>query len=70
MKKIWKLLSKDDKYLDAIQNLTLDEIDTMPESGDGKAVFLKPMNQKELEQYNFESDPKIKKLIEKLKIYG
>lgn len=49
--KMWKLSNKDDKYLEAIENITNEEIVKIPNKSNGKAVFISEMNEDEYNQY-------------------
>lgn len=66
-KKIWSLANKDEKYLDAIQKLSWENINNIPEVGNGKAKFIPFMTEKERDDYVYNQQPVWKKFNEKLK---
>lgn len=68
--KLWKLSSKDPEYLKAIENLSKEDIQEIPEKGNGKAVFIPLMSEKERDQYLHDQEPvwaKFKKKLSELK---
>lgn len=66
-KRLWDLSSKDSEYLKAIEGLTKEDIQAIPESGDGKAVFIPLMSESERDEYLREQEPKLGKFYKKVK---
>lgn len=66
-KRLWDLSSKDAEYLKAIEGLTKQDIQAIPESGDGKAVFIPLMSESERDEYLREQEPKLGKFYKKVK---
>ncbi len=66
-KRIWDLSDKDPEYLKAIESLTKEDIEAIPEKGDGKAVFMPLMNESERDAYLKDQQPVWKKFNERLK---
>lgn len=66
-KRLWDLSSKNAEYLKAIEGLTKEEIKAIPESGDGKAVFIPLMSESERDEYLREQEPKLGKFYKKVK---
>lgn len=40
IKKLWKLSKKNSEALSVLENLTQEQLDLVPDEGDGKAVFI------------------------------
>jgi hypothetical protein len=66
-KRLWDLSSKDSEYLKAIENLSKEDIQAIPESGDGKAVFIPLMTESERDAYLKDQEPVWRKFNAKLK---
>lgn len=66
-KRLWDLSSKDTEYLKAIEGLSKEDIKAIPEKGDGKAVFIRMMSEKERDEYLHDQEPVWKKFKERLK---
>jgi hypothetical protein len=66
-KRLWDLSSKDAEYLKAIEGLTKEDIQAIPESGDGKAVFIPLMSESQRDEYLREQEPKLGKFYKKVK---
>lgn len=66
-KRLWDLSSKDPEYLKAIEGLSKEDIKNIPDRGDGGAVFIPYMSEKERDQYLHDQEPVWKKFNEKLK---
>lgn len=52
--KIWNLAEKDDKVLKAIESLAPETVKKLPSRGNGKAVFMRDMDQEALDKYRHE----------------
>lgn len=65
--RLWKLADKDPEYLKAIENLSKEDIQAIPNKGNGKAEFIPMMSEKERDQYLHDQEPVWKKFNEKLK---
>lgn len=66
LKTLWSLSSKDPEYLKAIEGLTAEDIKNIPERGDGGAVFIPYMTEKEKEDYIKNEQPVWKKFYQRL----
>ncbi len=64
IKKIWALSKKD---LTVLDDITMEDIKELPNTGDGKAEFIPMMSENERDEYLKNQDPWYKKLNEKLK---
>lgn len=64
--KLWTLAGKDPEYLKAIEGLSKEDIKAIPEKGDGNAVFIRLMSEKERDQYLHDQEPVWKKFKERL----
>ncbi len=49
--KMWKLSNKDSNYLEVLENITTNDIEKIPDKGNGKAIFISDMNDEEYNQY-------------------
>lgn len=67
IKRLWDLSSKDPEYLRIIENLSKKDIKTIPEKGNGKAVFIPMMSENEKREYLKNQEPVWKKFNDKLK---
>ncbi len=67
IKRLWSLSSKDPEYLKAFEGLTKEDIANIPDRGDGGAVFIPYMTEKERDTYLKEQEPKWKKFYDRLK---
>lgn len=65
--RIWSLADKDPEYLKAIEGLSKEDIQAIPEKGNGGAVFIPLMSENEKREYLKNQDPVWKKFNEKLK---
>jgi len=63
---LWTLADKDPEYLKAIENLTKEDITSIP-SGNGKATFIPLMSESQRDQYLHDQQPVWKKFNERLK---
>jgi len=63
-KKLWELSKKDLKVLD---DITMEEIKELPNTGNGKAEFIPMMSVKERDEYLKNQEPWYRKLNDKLK---
>lgn len=66
-KRLYDLSSKDPEYLKAIEGLTDEDIKNIPDRGDGGAVFIPMMNDKEKSDYLINQQPMWKKFNDRLK---
>lgn len=66
LKKIWTLTSKDPEYLKTIEELSDKEINSIPNAGNGKAVFIPLMSEDERDKYLRDQDPFWNKVYKKL----
>jgi len=64
--RLWNLADKDPEYLKAIENLSKEDINNIP-NGNGKAVFMPLMTEVERNEYLKEQEPVWKKFNERLK---
>lgn len=64
IKKIWELSKKDLTILD---DITMEDIKELPNTGNGKAEFIPMMSEKERDEYLKNQDPWYKKINDKLK---
>ena len=64
--RLWNLADKDPEYLKAIENLSKEDIDNIP-NGNGKAVFMPLMTEVERNEYLKEQEPVWKKFNARLK---
>jgi len=64
IKKLWQLSKKN---LNALDEISLEEIEKLPNTGNGKAIFIPMMTQPEYEEYIKNQQPWYKQLQEKLK---
>ena len=64
--RLWNLADKDPEYLKAIESLSKEDIDNIP-NGNGKAVFMPLMTEVERNEYLKEQEPIWKKFNQKLK---
>lgn len=65
--RLWTLADKDPEYLKVIESLSKEDIKAIPEKGNGGAVFIPLMSEKERDQYLHDQEPVWKKFNEKLK---
>ena len=64
--RLWNLADKDPEYLKAIENLSKEDINNIP-NGNGKAVFMPLMTEVERNEYLKEQEPVWKKFNARLK---
>lgn len=67
LKKLWTLTNKDPRYLKAIETLTVDDIEKIPDKGNGGATFIPLMSESERDSYLKNQEPMWKKFNEKLR---
>lgn len=56
IKKLWALTRKDQKAIETLENLTPEQLQAMPEEGDGKAEFFGPATDKDLLDFQREEE--------------
>jgi len=64
IKKIWELSKKD---LTVLDDITMEDIKELPNTGNGKAEFIRFMSENERDEYLKNQDPWYKKINDKLK---
>lgn len=67
LKKLWTLTNKDPQYLKAIETLTVEDIEKIPDKGNGKAQFIPMMSESERDVYLKNQEPMWKKFNDKLR---
>lgn len=67
IKRLWDLSSKDPEYLKAIEGLSKEDIENIPDRGNGGAVFIPMMSPTERDEYIKNQEPVWKKFNERLK---
>lgn len=54
LKQLWKLSNKDPKALEKLLAISREEVELIPEQGDGKAVLLTEGTQEDYDEFNKE----------------
>lgn len=67
LKRLWDLSNKDPEYLKAIETLTKEDIEAIPEKGNGKAQFIPMMTATQRDEYLKNQQPVWRKFNERLK---
>jgi hypothetical protein len=67
LNRLWKLTKKDPEYLKAIEGLSHEEIENIPNKGNGKGSFIPMMSDGERNEYLKNQEPVWKKFNDRLK---
>lgn len=65
--RIWTLADKDPEYLKAIEGLSKEDVENIPDRGNGGAVFIPFMSPVERDEHLKNQEPVWKKFNERLK---